>query len=54
MTEFNICPVCKKRFGNQRFVLQNFSWYLYYVLLILYIIGSVYRVYCIHIILIIN
>lgn len=21
MTEFNICPVCKKRFGNQRFVL---------------------------------
>jgi len=20
MTEFNICPVCKKRFGNQRFV----------------------------------
>lgn len=22
MTEFNICPVCKKRFGNQRFVLS--------------------------------
>lgn len=20
MTEFNICPVCKKRFGNQRYV----------------------------------
>nr|CAD7270004.1 unnamed protein product [Timema shepardi] len=20
MTEFNVCPVCKKRFSNQRFV----------------------------------
>ena len=20
MTEFNVCPVCKKRFGNQRYV----------------------------------
>lgn len=23
MTEFNICPVCKKRFGNQRFVSES-------------------------------
>jgi Vacuolar sorting protein 39 domain 2. len=21
MTEFNVCPVCKKRFGNQRYAL---------------------------------
>lgn len=25
MTEFNICPICKKRFGNQRFV------FIYYI-----------------------
>jgi len=25
MTEFNICPVCKKRFGNQRFVYVSYN-----------------------------
>lgn len=27
MTEFNICPVCKKRFSNQRFVFINQRFY---------------------------